>query len=232
MATVTVLSLLAGMANLAGGWCSLWLARSRAHRTAVLALGAGFLLGGALLIMIPRAVGRGASGPLYVAAGFFGFLLLQQVALKVRGATGDDLSPEAVWAATLGMGLHSFFEGAVLALAIHVGRQVGALAAMALFLHKLPEGFTLAALVLAATGSRSRALLLSGLVGAAMLLGAGAAALWAQVAVVPTGALLGITAGVFLYVGAAEMLPAARRASQAVWLLLLGALLAHATSLL
>lgn len=235
LATAAIVSLVAGVAGMAGGWFSLWLCRFQTRATTMLALGAGYLVGGAFFGMLPGAFQRPQYGSAFVAAGFFGFLLIQRLTALVRrrGAAAAPTSPEAAWAAVLGMGLHSFFEGAMLGLALQGGHELQVVAAVALLLHKLPEGFSLAGIVMTATGSPRRSLIATGTVGLAMMAGACVGAFWSHVALVPYGALSGLVAGSFLYVGAVEMLPGLlRKDGLTPWLALLGALLAHATTLL
>ena len=78
---------------------------------------------------------------------------------------------------------------------------------LAVFLHKLPEGFTVASLVLASGMGKRNAILAAGLLGIATLLG-----------VVLTSALQGqlkyalpVSGGVTLYVAASDLLPEVNR---------------------
>lgn len=74
---------------------------------------------------------------------------------------------------------------------------------MAIFLHKLPEGFTIASLMLASGQSRRVAFLSSAILGAATVLGVGLMFLL-------RGAVadaLPFSAGVTLYVAASDLIP-------------------------
>src|SRR2546423_795414 len=78
---------------------------------------------------------------------------------------------------------------------------------VAVFLHKLPEGFTIASVVLASGQSRNKAILSAGALGAATLLG-----------VLLTSLLQGqlryalpLSAGVTVYVAATDLLPEVNR---------------------
>lgn len=229
MYTVAVVSLLAGSASAVGGWLGLWFARSARQASYVTALAAGLLLGAALLAFVPGAVRTATYGPLLVLGGFLGLLLVQ----RCGQAAAHGGAVASAWATLLGMAIHAFFEGAVLGALLQAGHLSGLLAGGALFLHKLPEGLSLSAVVLAATGSRRRALLASGAVGLAMVAGAWGTLLWTGLLSVPYGALLGVAAGSLLYVAASDMLPSlARKSWVHVWLVLLGALMAQATATL
>lgn len=221
---VTVMSLLAGLADLIGGWLTLMFAFSRTRMEQLMALGAGFLLGGALFTMLPAALAESAGGPFYVAVGFLGLYVIRQVGSPASQAAGGPTAASA-WAAFVGLLLHSFFDGAALGAAIQADQQLGLMAAVAIFLHKIPEGFSLAAVVLAATHSRRLAMMATGTVGLVTVLGAWTVTAWATVATVPHGAMLGLAAGSFLYVGSTEMLPPLLGKRHTVWLVLVGVLM-------
>lgn len=134
---------------------------------------------------------------------------------------------ESAWAAVVGLALHSFVEGAALGAAAQVDDRAAIMALLAIFLHKLPEGFSLAAVVLAATESDTLALLATAFVGAATVLGAWGSFVWASAASLTPGALLGIAAGSFLYVGCTDMLPSVLRKNGSIFLVLVGAALVY-----
>ena len=107
----------------------------------------------------------------------------------------------------VGLAIHTFFDGVAIAAGFLVSNWLGVVIFVAIFLHKLPEGFTVASVVLASGQSRRNALLASGLLGAATLLG-----------VLLTTALAGqlkyalpLSGGVTLYVAATDLLPEVNR---------------------
>jgi zinc transporter ZupT len=222
MGAIGIMSVLAGLANVAGGWLTASALVDRERLEQLIALGAGFLLGGALLTMLPEALGHSPNGALYVAAGHLGLFVIRRAMAGRRKENAAGPSPEAALAALLGMGLHSFFDGAALGATVYFDHRLGMMAFLAVLLHKLPEGFSLAALVAAATGSRERALLATIATGLCTVGGALLAFLWADVARVDHGALIGLAAGSFLYVGSVDMLPSLPRRGPATWLVLLG----------
>jgi len=69
--------------------------------------------------------------------------------LSLRG--GDtrrrDLRARAAWSALAGLALHAFFDGALIAAGFWVSMQLGILLFLAIFLHKIPEGFTAASIM-------------------------------------------------------------------------------------
>ncbi|MFZ5815268.1 MAG: ZIP family metal transporter [Bacillota bacterium] len=225
MVAVTLISLAALAADLLGGWFTLRCAQLKEEMDRLMAVGAGFLLGSALLSMLPAAVGQ-KGGALTVALGFAVFLLLRSLAAP-SGARRRPLGVESAWAVFTGMLLHSLVEGAALGLAAQAGGQFGWIGLLAMMLHKLPEGFSLATVILSASDSPRLAILGVLAIGLATVVGGWTALLWAKLALLSHGAVLGVAAGSFLYVGATEMLPHVLRRGGSTWLVLVGMLLVY-----
>lgn len=226
MVAVTLVSLVAALADLVGGWFTLRFSVLRGEMEQLMALGAGFLLGSALLTMLPAALEHGG-GAVTVAGGFALFLLLRLVATRITRREEAPVGAESAWAVFSAMLLHSLVEGVALGLAVQAGGAVSGIALIAMVMHKLPEGFSLATVVLSAAGSNRLALLAVLTIGLATVLGSWGALLWAEAALLSHGAVLGIAAGSFLYVGATEMLPHVLRKGGSTWLVLVGMLLVY-----
>lgn len=231
MLDFAAVSILAGLANVVGGWLTFSDAISRRHLERLIALGAGFLMGAALLSMVPHALSDSPDGPLFVALGYLGLFTLRRLmpgGHRSRSGSGSDRpGVDSAWAATVGMALHGFFDGGALGATARAGGALAVMAFLAVFLHKVPEGFSLGALVVSATGSRRSAMLATLFAGGATVVGALAAYLWAGVASLSHGALVGIAAGSFLYVGSSDVLPALPRKPGSIWLVLAGAALVY-----
>lgn len=172
------------------------------------ALGAGFLLAVALLRMLPEALALRPDRAMPLVLG--GYLLTHffEHALVPHFHFGEETHVEIVHgrsslAAVAGLGIHSFFDGVSIAAGYHVSPVLGWLVFVAIALHKLPEGFTVASIVRAAGGSGRQALAAVGLVGIACLLGAALLVgrpLWA-------GDGLALATGVTVYVAATDLVP-------------------------
>jgi ZIP family zinc transporter/zinc and cadmium transporter len=105
--------------------------------------------------------------------------------------------------ALLGLTLHTFFDGVAIASGFLVSGRLGFLLFLAVMLHKLPEGVTIASMMVAGGESRGRAL------GAAAVLG-GATVLGVLVTEQMTALArhgLALSAGVTLYVAASNLVP-------------------------
>jgi ZIP family zinc transporter/zinc and cadmium transporter len=113
----------------------------------------------------------------------------------------------ASYAALLGLGIHTLFDGVAIASGLLVSTSLGVLIFLAIFLHKLPEGFTVASLMLASGQSRRAAFVSSVILGGCTLLGM--ALMLALRSTVKDA--LPLSAGVTLYVAASDLIPEVNR---------------------
>jgi len=220
---------LVGLANVVGG---LLLARpgtfqqSRQFLGYLVALGAGFMLAAIFIEVVPEVfvlwtngtangaeAGRGVLGAMTLLLG--GYLLIHffEHTIAPHFHFGEETHPEAVvrpsaaYTALGGLSIHTFFDGASVASAFVVDRKVGLLVFVAVLLHKVPEGFTAASIMLASGRSAGRALGATLIIGAATLVGVlSVAMLQARVTEAVTYALP-FSAGVTLYVAASDLIP-------------------------
>jgi zinc and cadmium transporter len=207
------LGLVAAGGNLLGGYFVVYLHWERRFLQYFLALGAGYMLAVAFLEVIPESVRlAGDAAFLYVLIGFFLIHLFEHTIAPHfhfgEETHCDEVSHQHARTTLLvGLAIHTFFDGVAIAAGFLVSNWLGVVIFVAIFLHKLPEGFTVASVVLASGQSRRNALLASGLLGAATLLG-----------VLFTTALEGqlkyalpLSGGVTLYVAATDLLPEVNR---------------------
>jgi zinc transporter ZupT len=195
MGLAALLGVMAAAGNLIGGYFVVRGDWSRKYLQYFLALGAGYMLAVAFLEIIPESVRlAGDRALLYVLIGFFLVHLFEHT-IAPHFHFGEETHHEEVshgharTTVLLGLAIHTFFDG------------------VAVLLHKLPEGFTVASLVLASGMGKRNAILAAGLLGIATLLG-----------VVLTSALQGqlkyalpMSGGVTLYVAASDLLPEVNR---------------------
>ena len=103
----------------------------------------------------------------------------------------------------VGLLIHTFFDGIAIASGFIVSNWLGWLIFIAIFLHKLPEGFTVASVMLASGSSRTFAVVSSVLLGVATLLGVLTMVLTKHAVAIG----LPISAGVTIYVAASDLMP-------------------------
>lgn len=209
MSPALLYALVAAGANLVGGLVitTASLQGRRAQRM-LIAFGAGFMLAVAFLGMIPHALEAGPGAALSIAAGYLLVHLTQHV-VTPHFHFGEETHADEMmgrWvgvAALLGLLLHTFFDGVAIASGFGVSAALGFLVFTAILLHKIPEGVTVASIMLASGNSRRRAL------GGVALLGLSTVG-----GVLAAGYLeplrehgLALSAGVTLYVAASNLIP-------------------------
>ncbi len=207
------LGLAAGTANFLGG---LVISRKHWARPSLryfLALGSGFMLATATLEMVPesfRLLGRRAA-----AFVLIGYLLMHffEHSIHAHFHFGEEVhgeevvSPRVGFSVLGGLGIHSFFDGIAIGSGFLVSPWLGWIVFVAVLLHKMPEGFTGASVMLAA-GRGSRAA-----VAAALFLGLATVAGVLTMAAfrLHVGYGLPLSAGVTIYVAASDLIPEVNR---------------------
>ena len=206
-------ALIAAGANLAGGLVITTAnPGGRVTQRLLIAFGAGFMLAVALLAMLPHALEQDASAAVTVLLGYLLVHLTQHV-LTPHFHFGEETHHDAMigrWVGVIalaGLLLHTFFDGVAIASGFGVSTSLGGLVFLAILLHKIPEGVTVASIMLASGNTRARAL------GGVLLLGA-----TTVLGVLVTNHLealqrhgLALSAGVTLYVAASNLIPETQR---------------------
>jgi ZIP family zinc transporter/zinc and cadmium transporter len=179
--------------------------KSLALIEAFIAFGAGFMLAVVLIDMLPEVFAKDGLAAPWVLFGYFAVHLAQHV-LVPHFHFGEETHPvsrSAGISALLGLLLHTFFDGVAIASGFMVSPTLGVLLFVAVFLHKLPEGVTMASLMLAGGQSKGRAVAAASTLGLATVLGV----LLTEYTAPLAAHGLAIAAGVTLYVAASNLVP-------------------------
>lgn len=207
-----LLACLVGLANVAGGL--LVTTRVRRNEKALnflVAFGAGFMLAVAILEMMPHALDV-AHGLTAVLVGYLAVHLTQHV-LTPHFHFGEETHGDAmvnrgigVWA-LVGLIPHSFFDGVAIMGGYLVGPDVGMLVFLAVLLHKVPTGVSLASVMLASGNSVRTSIIAVSVVALATVVGA------ILTPALDVLALYGfsLAAGVTVYVAASNLIPESQR---------------------
>lgn len=208
--------LLAGLANVAGGLLAVnrrgW---DRVRQSYFVAAGAGFMLAAVLLRMIPESYRIAALEPhAGLAVGtllLLGYLFVHAAEHVLVGHFhfGEEthhehwVEPVVGTTALLGLLLHAFFDGVSIGSGFLVKPELGILVTVAIFLHKVPEGFTVASIMTAAGRSSREAAWSAAWLGIATLLGVAVISHWSAM----VRFALPFSAGATLYVAASDLIP-------------------------
>src|SRR5277367_2624687 len=167
-----LLGLTAAAANVFGGAIIVQRHWERRYLRYFVALGAGFMLATALVEMVPESLElRGKDAAFLVLLGYLIIHFFEHT-VTPHFHFGEETHKDAFvhghrgYSVLMGLVIHTFFDGIAIASGFIVSNWLGWVIFVAIFLHKIPEGFTIASVMLASGQSRGIAW------GASMLLGA------------------------------------------------------------
>lgn len=205
---------IAALATLFGGWLVVrFLPPGRPHLMRHLSgMAAGYLVAVTLVRVFPEAMEHGGhSTPLWTLGGFLLVHFIEH-GISPHFHYGEEThthehSHLVGVLALVGLSLHSFMDGMSLTAAMRSNAALGQLVFFGILLHRVPEGATISSIFLA-RGSSKRGAILAALV---LALAAVFGALSQAVIHVPLGPVLGLSAGLALYVASSDLLPEAQK---------------------
>jgi len=160
------------------------------------------------LRMLPVSMRLSEHAPMLILAGyllvhFFEHTVAPHFHFGEEIHQDEMVNPAVGFSALVGLSIHAFFDGVSISSGFLVSLPLGLVIFVAVLLHKLPEGFTVASIALASGRGRRGALTASAVLGAATLLGSVATYRFAGA----VSYTLPLSAGVTLYVAATDLLP-------------------------
>jgi len=221
-----IFGVIAALANILGGLILLpgrFHGRYKQTLKYLLALGAGFMLAVTFFEVIPKTIliwqrseGRGDDSlyvPMllllggYLLTQFFEHTIAPHFHLGEEMHVENQLSTSSAYTGVGGILIHAFFDGVSIAAASYVDPRVGFLVFIAVFLHKFPEGFTIASMLVAAGKGAREIVIATAVIGFATLIGVLVFALVGSRVESSTAYALPIASGVTLYVAASDLIP-------------------------
>ena len=211
-----LLGFTAGAANIAGGALLVRREWEQRYLKYFMALGAGFMLATSITEMVPASVtmegGNGGRAGFLVLLGyliihFFEHVVSGHFHFGEETHRDEFLNHHKSTTVLLGLVIHAFFDGIAITSGFLVSNWLGWIVFLAIFLHKIPEGFTVSSVMLASGRSSTRAFAASVVLGIGTLLGV------LTMVLVRHGVAIGlpISAGVTIYVAASDIVPEVNR---------------------
>jgi len=207
--TSLLLGLTAALANVFGGAIIVQRNWERRYLKYFVALGAGFMLATSVLEMVPESLelrGRGAALLIligYLIVHFFEHTVTPHFHFGEETHRDEFVHRHKSYSVLIGLLIHTFFDGIAIASGFLVSNWLGWIIFLAVFLHKIPEGFTVSSVMLASGTSRGSAWGASVLLGAATVAGVLTMAIFRH----NVAAGLPLAAGVTIYVAASDLIP-------------------------
>lgn len=208
-----LLGLTASAANVFGGTIIVQKNWERRYLKYFVALGAGFMLATAIVEVFPASLElRGKSAAFLVLVGYLIIHFFEHT-VTPHFHFGEETHEEQFvhahkgYSVLLGLVIHTFFDGIAITSGFLVSNWLGWIIFVAIFLHKIPEGFTITSVMLASGQSRGIAW------GSSVLLGVATFAGVLVMALLRTEVSFGLplSAGVTIYVAASDLMPEVNR---------------------
>lgn len=188
----------------------------------LIALSAGFLLALVFLTLIPESLQLlGPTASIYMLVGFAALHFFEHT-LVAHLHFGEEIHPEvmvskiASLSAFSGLVIHAFFDGFSISAGMSHDFYIGVLVFIAILLHKIPEGLTIATVMLAAQQSRRNALLASVTIGLATMIGVVTVFILQEVDDQVVGVAFALSGGIAAYVGASDLIPEINRSDNRI----------------
>ena len=203
------LGTVAALADVAGGFVLVKAHAAERSLRYFVALGAGFLMATTLLEMLPEGMRlNGSLAPVLVMAGYCAVHFLEHTVnahfhFGAETHAGEFMSMHTRYSVLGGLALHALFDGVAIGSGFVLSNLLGWMIFIAIFLHKMPEGFTVASVMMASGRSRRAALtsaIVLALATVAGVLVIGLMPHWVE-------AGLPLSAGVAIYVAATDLVP-------------------------
>lgn len=214
------LSIVAALAQALGGY----IVMRREHwpkkwEAGLLALSAGFLLALTFIDLIPHSfelTQKTEWVTLSILIGFstlhfFEHTVVEHMHFGEETHSHGSHQHVSLFGALGGLGIHAVFDGMTIASAAAVREELGILVFVAVLLHKIPEGLTVASILRSQGLSKKSVRTATMLLPAATLLGALLVTVFISFESSLVGFFFAFSAGSAVYVGAADLIPEVNR---------------------
>ncbi|MCX6787080.1 MAG: ZIP family metal transporter [Candidatus Kaiserbacteria bacterium] len=206
--TIILISCAAFVATLIGGSFAL---RFRDKLHLILGFSAGAVAGVALFDLLPEAIELGtkyhsaATIALFIALGFFGYLILDRLILLHTHEENDANAHRGFFGA-LTLSAHSFLDGIAIGIGFQASAAIGIVVTAAVLTHDFSDGINTVNFVLKNGGNWKRAFRWL-LVDAAAPVAGAASTLLFRTPESSLGLILAVFVGTFLYLSASDLIP-------------------------
>jgi len=175
---------------------------------------AGVLISASFLHLIPKSFSMNPNAGIYLLAGFLGLHFFNRFITAFVCEKDPDKTEYGIGIVpTIGIGFHSLIDGFVYSITFTVSALTGFLATSGMVLHEFPEGIITYLLLLRGGFSERTAWILA-FIAAALSTPVGMLISYPFISEIDQsllGALLSLSAGALVYVGATHLLPKAQQ---------------------
>src|SRR5262245_658533 len=170
------------------------------------------MLGTVFLEMVPESFALTKSAPVLVLLGYvivhvFEHTIASHLHFGEEVHHDELLNPAVGISALIGMLVHTFFDGVAIGAGFMISQSAGMLIFLAVLLHKIPDGFTIASIAITSGRSYRSALAAAASLGISTLIGV----LAVHIIGGSVSYALPISTGSTLYVAATDLMPEVNR---------------------
>lgn len=191
-----------------------YVAWGQRNSTYFMCFAAGVLISASFLHIIPKSLAMNPDSPVYLLVGFFGLHLFNRFITAFVCQKEPEKEKYGIGIVPMvGIGFHSFIDGIVYSIAFTVSIFTGFLATAGMVLHEFPEGIITYILLVKGGFKESKAMIFS-FISAALTTPLGMLVSYPVISEIEEqmlGALLSLSAGALVYVGATHLLPKAEQ---------------------
>ena len=195
------------------------------NSTYFICFAAGVLISASFLHIIPKSLSMNPDASIYLVVGFFGLHLFNRFLTAFVCQKDPEKDKYGIGIVPMiGIGFHSFIDGFVYSIAFSVSVFTGFLATAGMVLHEFPEGI-ITYLLLLRGGFKERTAMIMSFLAAALTTPLGTLIsypLISDINITTLGALLALSAGALIYVGATHLLPKAEQEDKKYSIVALG----------
>lgn len=219
MTSTIFYSLVAGIATITGTLLIFYYEDfTRRNSVYFISFAAGIMLATAFFHMIPEAYEISANIPQWVLAGFMLFYIIQNFLVTIHPCTEEHCEVHRLGIMSfIGLAVHSLLDGVAIAVGFEVSTAIGLFTAIAVILHEFPEGLITTGILIHAQIPRKKIWIYSAIVAAATPFGAVTALLFLKnLPPAVLGGTLAVTAGSFIYLAAADLIPEIHKSNRKI----------------
>lgn len=216
MNSLFLYSLLGSVFSLIGGIILLWKPGfTKTYMTPLLGFGAGAFLAGAFIDILPEAMKTVSDTRQVMTAvliGFLSFFILERLFMRMfhihNGSLSHSEHTESLpYLLVLGDSFHNFLDGIVIGLAVSISPTLGFPTAFAVAAHELPQEMGDFSVMIRQGWTKSVVLGINVLQSLLTIPGVFIGYYMRSVIGVYVPSLLGVAAGIFIYIAATDILP-------------------------
>ena len=185
---------------------------SRNNSILLIGFAAGVMLSIAFVHLLPESVEHSSNAIIYAFLGFLAMFTIQYF-IFFHPCHDEHCGVHLGTLSTFGLSLHSFFDGIVISIGFGANTYIGLMTTIAIMLHKLPDGITITGILMHSKKSIKKILYYSFMVAFFTPVGTLIGMLFSAQITYLIGKFLAFTAGTFIYLSAADLIPETHKVS-------------------